>query len=452
MAAPPPTNADFVRVSSDGTHFRLENAPFYFCGANCYYLMTRAAEKGTMADAAAVLDDLAAAGVTVVRTWAFADGPQWNALQPEPGVYDERVFRGLDWVVAEAGRRGLRLVLPLVNYWRDYGGMGQYVAWSRKYNKKPPPEDPEDPSEFYHDERCQAVYSAFVAAVLTRVNTLTGVAYRDDPTIIGWAPANEPQCRRDPGAAQGVLAAWTARAAGAIKALAPRQLVFTDCEGFWGGPHGCSGGSGGSSGQRLGANPYDCAHKGCDFEADCAVSSVDVACCHLYPDSWLPHAPESDRLAFSLAWLDAHVAACRRAGKPLVLSEFGRKAGEELGGEGAREAHLAAVLQRALDLMRAGAPLAGTMFWTAAARSYTDYDGFTIYLGPEDREKVGEGQGGGVATAAAAIVQHAAAVQTLNRKSGSTTDGGLGRAVGPEAEERAAAGDGGGFCAGCCAQ
>ena len=31
-------------------------------------------------------------GLTVLRTWAFADGPQWNAIQPSLGQLDERVL------------------------------------------------------------------------------------------------------------------------------------------------------------------------------------------------------------------------------------------------------------------------------------------------------------------------------------------------------------------------
>lgn len=34
-------------------------------------------------------------------------------------------------------------------------------------------------------------------AILTRVNSLTHLEYRDDPTIFGWELINEPQCCRD---------------------------------------------------------------------------------------------------------------------------------------------------------------------------------------------------------------------------------------------------------------
>lgn len=34
--------------------------------------------------------------------------------------------------------------------------------------------------------------------VLTRKNTITGIEYRDDPTIFGWELINEPRCMTDP--------------------------------------------------------------------------------------------------------------------------------------------------------------------------------------------------------------------------------------------------------------
>jgi len=32
-------------------------------------------------------------GMNALRTWAFADGDVWNALQPLPGIIDEHMFR-----------------------------------------------------------------------------------------------------------------------------------------------------------------------------------------------------------------------------------------------------------------------------------------------------------------------------------------------------------------------
>lgn len=45
------------------------------------------------------------------------------------GQFDEKVFSGLDFVLAEAGRRGLKLILALTNYWTPFGGMAQYVKY-----------------------------------------------------------------------------------------------------------------------------------------------------------------------------------------------------------------------------------------------------------------------------------------------------------------------------------
>ena len=47
------------------------------------------------------------------------------------GQFDEHVFQALDWVISEAGNRGIKLMLTLGNFWTDYGGMKQYLRWSQ---------------------------------------------------------------------------------------------------------------------------------------------------------------------------------------------------------------------------------------------------------------------------------------------------------------------------------
>ena len=169
---------EFVELSRDRSHLTVGGRPFYFAGTNLYYAMTRAADPSTVADVTSVLDAAAAAGLTVIRLWAFADGEQWGALQPAAGCYEERVFRALDWVVAAAAARGLRLLLCLLNYWPNYGGMQQYVRWSMEARGLCPPQGDVAPELFYSDATCQQLFRRFVATLLCRVNTCTGIAYR----------------------------------------------------------------------------------------------------------------------------------------------------------------------------------------------------------------------------------------------------------------------------------
>ena len=52
-----------------------------------------------------------------------------SAAAREEGFREEGL-RGLDQAVWEAKRRGIRLILPLVNNWGEYGGLPAYAAWA----------------------------------------------------------------------------------------------------------------------------------------------------------------------------------------------------------------------------------------------------------------------------------------------------------------------------------
>ena len=50
-------------------------------------------------------------------------------------------MKGLDFVIYEAGRYGIRLILSLVNNYKDFGGKNQYVNWARDQGQNISSED-----------------------------------------------------------------------------------------------------------------------------------------------------------------------------------------------------------------------------------------------------------------------------------------------------------------------
>ncbi|MGO8189867.1 beta-mannosidase, partial [Rhizobium leguminosarum] len=75
---------------------------------------------------------------------------------------------------------------------------------------------------FAADPRTRRDYKAWVGHVLSRVNTITGVRYSDDPTIFAWDLANEPDIHPKP-----LLNDWVSEMSAYVKSLAPKRLVTT---------------------------------------------------------------------------------------------------------------------------------------------------------------------------------------------------------------------------------
>ncbi|GBF97528.1 mannan endo-1,4-beta-mannosidase-like [Raphidocelis subcapitata] len=330
----------------------------YYCGVNCYYLMMRAASEGTREMAEETLDQIARLGFSVIRIWAFNDGAGWNALQTKPGVYDQNVFKGLDWVVAESAKRGLRLMMTLTNFWEDYGGFPQYVRWSRRLAADAPAKG----EEFYDDPVCQRMYRTFIKDVVTRVNTITGVAYRDDPTIFAWDIVNEARCEGD--TTYRKLTKWLDVTAAYVKTLDKKHPVTAGLEGFF-GP---------STPQLLDCNPYNQTH-GVDWVANCNTPNLDFVSIHLYADQWCPDSSDdAERCDWAVRWLKGHIQGAKMLRKPLCLQEFGKKPA----GPG-RAKLFKQLLAIAESEAESKGTLAGSLVWMYAHEDYPDYDNYTIY-------------------------------------------------------------------------
>ena len=66
-------------------------------------------------------------------------------------------FQGLDFVVAEAKKYGIHLILSLVNNFKDYGGRAKYVQWAKQQGQNVTNED-----DFYTNSIVKEYYKNHV--------------------------------------------------------------------------------------------------------------------------------------------------------------------------------------------------------------------------------------------------------------------------------------------------
>lgn len=99
-----------------------------------------------------------------------------------PGEFNEEAFRAMDLALALAGEYGVRVIIPLVNNWQWMGGRPEYAAFRGKGKDK-----------FWTDRQLIEDFKKTIGFVLNRTNTITGVKYRDDKTILAWETGNELQ-------------------------------------------------------------------------------------------------------------------------------------------------------------------------------------------------------------------------------------------------------------------
>jgi mannan endo-1,4-beta-mannosidase len=149
----------------------------------------------------------------------------------------------LDTVVAAAEKYNIKLIIPFVNYWADFGGMQKYTGFYGVGQ-----------TAWYTNSNCQTQYRKYISAVVSR--------YKSSTSIFAWELANEPRC---PGCATSVITQWATSASAYIKSLDSAHMVAIGDEGFMNG-----GGDG--------SYPYT-TQEGIDFAANiripvCIVEAV----------------------------------------------------------------------------------------------------------------------------------------------------------------------------------
>ncbi|XP_052190647.1 mannan endo-1,4-beta-mannosidase 5-like [Diospyros lotus] len=356
-----PTNYGGL-VTTKGTHFLLDGSPFYFNGFNSYWMMHVAAQPTERDKVTQVFREAAGAGLTVCRTWAFSDGGD-EALQISPGVYNEYVFQALDFVIYEARKYGIRLILSFVNNYSDFGGRAQYVKWARDAGIQINSDD-----DFYTHSILKKYYKNHVKRVITRCNTITGTLYKDDPTIMAWELINEPRCQIDYSGR--TIYAWVQEMAAYVKSLDNKHLLEVGMEGFYGD----------STPDREQVNPgYQV---GTDFITNNIISEIDFTTIHAYPDTWLSGKDDDSQMAFMNKWVESHWADSKRLlRKPMIIAEFGKSSKDPKYSTNKRDSFMRTVYEMIDKLVKSGGTIGGSLVWQLMAAGMEPYhDGYEIIL------------------------------------------------------------------------
>lgn len=311
------SKSKFIRVI-DG-HFIRDGKPYYYIGANYWYgaILGSKGVGGNRQRLIEELDLLKANGIDNLRVLAGAEGPDGEprrvspALQLSPGVYNQELLDGLDFLLAEMGKRKMVAILFLNNAWEWSGGFAQYVSWS---TKKPIPypevnghtwgEFMTFSGTFHQCAEGKEMFRKHIKYMLGRTNKITGIPYTQDPAIMTWELANEPRAFSN--ANKEPLVNWVNETAAYIKSLDPNHLITVGSEG----KAGCEGDIG-------------------LFEKIHSSKDVDYLTVHIWPFNWGWLKPKD--MAGSMAkaiestgnYIDEHLKVAQKLGKPLVFEEFG---------------------------------------------------------------------------------------------------------------------------------
>ncbi len=190
----------------------------------------------------------------------------------------------LDYVVSSAEKYGVKLVLPFLNNWSDYGGIAAYgTAFGS------------NATTFYTNIAAQTAYKAYVKTIVTR--------YASSSAIFAWELCNEPRCH---GCDSSVVTNWATEISQYVKSIDPDHLVTLGDEGWLAPADGYGDGSYAYSGV-----------EGVDFAANLKIPTLDYGVFHLYPNSW------GYNYTWGTEWIQQHDEIGKAAGKPVILEEYG---------------------------------------------------------------------------------------------------------------------------------
>ena len=360
----------FVKVV-DG-HFQRNGKPYYYVGTNFWYgaILGSEGRGGNRELLCQELDDMKAMGIDNLRILVGSDGEEGvltkvePTLQKAPGVYNDTILAGLDYLLMEMGKRDMVAVLYVNNSWEWSGGYGFYLEHAGE-GVAPRPNEDGYPAfmnfmrKYATSEKAHKLFYDYVRFIISRTNRYTNVAYVDDPAIMSWQIGNEPRAfgkeELQP------FTNWLKEASALIRSLDKNHLISIGTEGAW----GCEG----------------------DYETYEKISSdpnIDYCNIHIWPYNWSWAKP--DRLIEDLPaacdstkqYIDRHIEICDRLNKPLVMEEFGYprdgfKFDKKTSTKG-RDGYYKYVFSLVADNAEKGGKFAGCNFWAWGGRANPQHE------------------------------------------------------------------------------
>ncbi len=353
---------DFVTVR--GTRFYTpdnDKKPYYFIGTNIWYtpILASTGQGGNRDRLKQELDELQRLGIDNLRILVGADAGSDSAntvrpyLQPEPGVLNDTLLDGLDYLLKELEERKMYGVFYLNNSWDWSGGYGFYLkntghgdspnAAGEGYNNYVA-----YAAAFAHDEKAQELYLDFVRKIVSRTNRYTKKPYKESPAIMSWQLCNEPRAFSK-SALEG-YERWLIKAAKLIKSIDPNHLVSTGSEGI-----------------------YGCERSMDTFERIHSAPEIDYLTIHIWPVNWGWASRASLYTSLPNVYVRAgeyikiHERAAIRCNKPLVIEEFGysreRNSYHPATATTSRDAFYNFIFSQLLANKAEGGPIVGANFW-----------------------------------------------------------------------------------------
>ena len=347
---------DFIKVENG--KFVRNGKPYNYIGTNFWYGMNLGAyDKERLIRELDRLKDLEVTNLRLMATSEGDENGEWRlqpCLQTAPGEINEELLKGLDFLLEEMKKRDMLGVMCLNNFWPWSGGMSQYVSWANGNESIPfpPPAKGGDwrtyqeyTAQFYTNQKALDYFNRVIELVVNRVNTVNGMAYKEDPTIMAWQLANEPEGINQEEAYRG----WINETAKFIKSLDANHLVSIGSEGN---------------------TPFP--QTGNNFEKDHLSEYIDYCTFHLWIQNWGFYDPlnpdETYKKAIEMAddYIQQHFEIANKLNKPIVLEEFGisrdYNSYEITSTTNYRDTYYKYIFEKVLNLSKIG-NMAGANFW-----------------------------------------------------------------------------------------